>query len=182
MKNVEFVVTRKPFDLARRIASIAASKTPVAVDGRVVTLLQPVEVDHPREVRRRLEPVDPPLQEDRIRAEVDEPLAPDETLDHLLDLGVEQRLAPGDRDHRRAALLDRGERRLWGHALTEDLRRVLDLAATGTGEIAREERFELDDQRVLLAFRQPLTREIRRHEEVLSDRYGHQDSPACSWG
>ena len=64
---------------------------------------------------------------------------------------MEQRLPTGDRHDRRAALLDGPDGLLDGEALTKDLRRVLDLAAPGAGEVAGEQRLELDDERVLLA-------------------------------
>src|SRR3954470_7715451 len=48
--------------------------------------------------------------------------------------------AAGDRHHRRTRLVDRVERLLHGHALLQDLLRVLDLSAERAREIALEER------------------------------------------
>jgi hypothetical protein len=64
---------------------------------------------------------------------------------------VDQRLAAGDRDHRRAALLDRADGLVDGHPPSELVLGVLDLAASGALQIALEEGLELDDQRKSLA-------------------------------
>ncbi len=68
-----------------------------------------------------------------------------------MDVGVDQRLAAGDRDHRRAALLDRGDRVLDRHPPPQQLVGLLDLAAARAGEVALVERLELDEQREPLA-------------------------------
>ena len=67
------------------------------------------------------------------------------------DFLVQQRLAAGDRHHRRAALVDRlhalGDRQ----ALVQDLGRIVDLAAAGAGQVAAEQRLQHQHQRVALA-------------------------------
>ena len=69
--------------------------------------------------------------------------------DHV-DVGVDQRLAAGDRDHRRAALLDRGDRVLDRHPPAQQLVGLLDLAAARAREVALVQRLELDQQREAL--------------------------------
>ena len=54
-------------------------------------------------------------------------------------MGIEERLAAGDADDGGAALLDGGEALLDGEGALEDVRRVLDLAAAGAGEVAAQE-------------------------------------------
>ena len=118
----------------------------------VVPLAQAVDVDGEREVGRRLEVELVPALADEfgVRAQVDVLLALDELVDHDVDLRVHQRLTAGDRHHRRAALLDRGDGPLDRHALAQQVVRLLDLAAAVALEVAREQRLELDDQRELL--------------------------------
>ena len=152
LKNVEFVVTRKPRALSSRIAATASSNTPAWQTDASWLLAQAVDVDGEGEVGRRpeVEPVDPLAQQHGVRAQVDEALAGDERVDDLADLGVQERLAAGDRDHRGPALLDRPDRLLDADPSPEDVGGVLDLAAPGAGEVAGEQRLELDDQRELV--------------------------------
>ena len=91
------------------------------------------------------------LQQHGVGAQVDVDLAPHELGDHLVDVGVQQRLAAGDRHHRRAALLDRADDVLDRQPLAQDVGRVLDLPAARAREVAREQRLDLDDERVVLA-------------------------------
>ena len=64
---------------------------------------------------------------------------------------VDQRLAAGDRDDRRAAFLGGVERILDRDALVQDLVRIVDLAAAGAGEIAAEQRLQHQHERIALA-------------------------------
>jgi hypothetical protein len=130
-------------------------------------------VDGEGEARRRGEQVELAPQQHGVGAQVDEALAGDQLGDHLADVGVEQRLTTGDRHDRSAALLDGPDRLLDGEALTQDLRRVLDLAAPGAGEVAGEQRLELDDERVLLAPADSVPEHVGADSERLASRYGH---------
>ena len=129
-------------------------------DRLVVPLAQPVDVHHPAEVRRRLELVQVLGHKHRVGAEEDELLPLDQLLDDDLDLRVHQRLAAGDRDHRRVGLLDRRDRLLDGHPLLEDARRLLDLPAAIALEVAGEQRLKLDQQRELLIAGQLLLHQV----------------------
>ncbi len=64
---------------------------------------------------------------------------------------MDQRLATGDADHRRATFLDGVEALLRAKALVENVIRILDLAAAGAGEVAAEEGFKHQNQRIALA-------------------------------
>ena len=88
-------------------------------------------------------------------------LAFDQLVGDHVDLGVDQGLAAGDRDHRGAALLDRADRLLDRHPPAQLVLGVLDLAAARAGEVALEQRLELHDQRELLAFGQPLAHQVQ---------------------
>ena len=90
-----------------------------------------------------------------------------------MDLGVDQRLAAGDRDHRRPALLDRRDRLIDGHAAAQLVLGVLDLAAAGARQVALEQRLKLDDQRELLAFGQPLAHQVHAHARALFEAGSH---------
>ena len=134
------------------MAAIASSNTPSLAHRLVVPLPQAVDVHGEREVGRRLEvELVPALAHELgVGAQVDVLLALDQFVDHLVDLRVHQRLAAGDRHHRRAALLDRADRLLDRHALAQQVVRLLDLAAAVALEVAGEQRLQLDDQRELV--------------------------------
>src|ERR1700740_3621457 len=76
VKKVVFVVTRKPAACAALIAATALSK-----------------VHRPREVRAGLELVQLALQQESVRAQVHELLAPDQLCRDRVDLGVDERLS-----------------------------------------------------------------------------------------
>src|SRR5262249_6908126 len=126
---------------------------PVAADRLVVLLAQAVEMHAEREVPGRRE--DPGLQfflqENGVGAEIDVLVSRDQLHDQTTDVGIHERLAAGNRYHRRAALLDRGEALLDRQVLSQNLRRILDLAAARAGEIASEQRLEHEDERITLA-------------------------------
>src|SRR5258708_21781358 len=109
----------------------------------------------PDEERARLEAIELLLHQERVGAEIDELLARDDALDHLLDLAVEERLAAGDRHHRRAALVDRLEALLDPEALVPDGVGVVYFAAAGPGQVAAEQRLEAEAERVALAAPEP---------------------------
>ena len=79
-----------------------------ALDGRVVALLDPVEVDVQGEGGARGEEVELALEQDGVRAEVDELAALDQARRDAIDGRVDERLASGDADDGRAALLGGG--------------------------------------------------------------------------
>src|SRR5919204_2586050 len=149
---------------------------PLAAHGPVVPLAEPVEVDRPGEVGRGLEQVELALHLDRVGAQVDELLATNELAGDDVDLGMNQGLSTGDRDHRRAALLDRAERLVHGHPAAQHMVGVLDLAAARAGEVALVERLELDQQRELLPPAKPLAQEIGRGPNALPEGNRHLGS------
>ena len=167
------VKTRKPRAFASLIASIALSKTPCAADRLIVALAHAVEVNHPHEVDRRLEEMDLLLQQQRVGAEEDELLALDELLDDLRHLLVHERLAAGDRDHRRAALFDRRDALFHAQPLAQDLVGVLNLAAAGAREVALKQRLELEDERILLLAFELLAGDVFRDGDLLLEGHAH---------
>ncbi len=70
----------------------------------------------------------------RVGAEINVLLARDQAVDDFDDLRMQQWLAAGDGDHRRAALFHRGKTLFGGELLFENMRRILHLAATGAGQ------------------------------------------------
>src|SRR5213075_2972254 len=82
---------------------------PRLADRAIVVFLVAIEMDRPGEKRVGLELVDLFFEQQRVGAEIDEFLAGDDALDDLFDLAMEQRLAAGDDDDRRTALIDRLE-------------------------------------------------------------------------
>ena len=82
-------------------------------------------------------------------------------LDDLLDLSMQQRLAAGHDDHRRAALVGGGSALIDRQAGIQDLVGIVDLAAAGAGEVAAEQRLQHQNQRITLAPGQTLAQEIK---------------------
>src|SRR5207302_95867 len=78
------------------------------------------------------------------------------------DLRMHQRLTTGDGDHRRAALFHGGKTLFRREVFLEDVRGILDLAASGAGQVAAEERLQHEDERVALASRKLLLEHIAR--------------------
>ena len=85
---------------------------------------------------------------------------------------MQQRLAAGDRDHRRAALVDRLEALLDAEALVQDQVRVVDLAAAGAGEVAAEERLEHQHERIARVALEALGEDVAPDGELLTKRNG----------
>src|SRR6266540_4337451 len=108
---------------------------------------------------------------------------PLDELDHqLVDVGVHQRLAPGDAHDGSAALLHGLDALLDRQVLLEDLRGVLDLAAAGAGEVASEKRLEHEDQGVPLPAAELLLDHVARDRIHLGHRYAHLlKHPSCLW-
>src|SRR6185295_12981456 len=91
----------------------------------------------------------------------------------LADLLVNQRLATGDRHHRRAAFVGRVPAFLRRHAAVEDRVGVVDLAATDASEVAPEQRFQHQHQRIALPAKQLLLDQIAADTQFLEKRYCH---------
>ena len=64
---------------------------------------------------------------------------------------MHERLAARDADHRRSAFIDSAETLFGRELLLENMRRILNLAASRTGEVAAKERLQHQDQRVAFA-------------------------------
>ena len=150
-KSVVLVVTRKPRFTASLIAFERQVVSAFAADREIVVLVLAVHVDGERQILARLEEVDLFLEQQRVGAEVDVLLARDQAFDDLVDLRMHQRLAAGNGDHRRAALVDRAKALLGREVLLEHVRGILDLAAAGAGQVAAKQRLQHQHQRIALA-------------------------------
>ena len=146
----------------------------------VVMMLEAVEMHREEQIGRRLEQMQLLFQEQRIGAQRNEFLARHDAFDDVADLLVDQRLAARNGDHRRAAFVDGVEAFLDRKALVEDSVGIIDLAATETREIAAEQRFEHEDERVALASFQALPHHIGADDGLLSQRYTHGPDPLQS--
>ncbi len=90
------------------------------------------------------------FQQQRVGAEMTNflrAMMPAHDLRHFL---VQQRLAAGDRHHRRAAFVDRLQAFRDRQALVQDFGRIVDLAAAGAGQVAAEQRLQHQHQRIAL--------------------------------
>ena len=98
-------------------------------------------------------------------------LSGDRALHDLGKLLVQQGLAAGDDDDRRAAFVDRREAIGERQPLVENLVWIIDLAAARASEIAAEQRFEHQDERKALASGQALAHHIGADLRHLQNRY-----------
>ena len=147
----------------------------VAADGLVVVLLQPVHVHAEGEVARRLEGAlgQTLPEQEGVGAEIDKLFSLDQPLHQLADEGIHQRLAAGDADHGRAALVRGRQALLDGEVFLQDLRGVLDLAAAGAGEVASHQRLQHHHQGIPLPPQEFIRHHVARHGPRLRCRYGH---------
>ena len=167
-KTVQLTLTVKPLALAALIADDRLLEAAFHAHRLVVVLLEAVEMHGEEQIGRRLEQMQLLFQQQRVGAQRDELLARHDALDDLADLLVDQRLAAGDGNHRRAALVDRVEAFLHRQALVQDRVRIVDLAAAEAGQIAAEQRLQHQHQRVALAPGQPLLEYISADGRLLS--------------
>jgi hypothetical protein len=86
---------------------------------------------------------------------------------------MEERLSPRDRHHRRPTLIDRLEALLRREVRAENLRRMLDLSAAATGEIAPEEGLEHEHERVAMIATPPFAEYMPYDGDHLPDRNAH---------
>ncbi|MNT18286.1 hypothetical protein D3C72_1534770 [compost metagenome] len=131
-----------------------------------------VEVDRPHEVRARLVLVDLLLQQQRVGAQVDKALAGDDAAHDLGHVLVQQRLAAGDGHHGRAALVHGLQAFRHGQALVQDGVRIVDLAAAGAGEVAAEQGFQHQGERIALLPGEVLASNIGANAGDLQKRNG----------
>src|SRR5262252_7181413 len=124
-KSVVFVVTRKPRRIASLIPSVAISYPPS------------------RQTEKSWCSRCPSTCTENVRYLL--------AFNDLVDLGMHERLPAGDADDWRAAFIDRAKAFFRCELLLENMWRILDFAASGAGQIAAEEWFEHEDERIPLA-------------------------------
>ena len=122
----------------------------------VVMVFDAVEMHRKEQIGRRFEQMQLLLKQQRIGAKRNEFLARHDPFDDRADLFVDEGLAAGNGDHRRAALVDRVETFLHRKALVQNRIGIIDLAATDAGQIAAEQRFQHEHERVAFAAGEPL--------------------------
>jgi len=83
-----------------------------------------------------------------VRAQIDELAPRDDGRGDLRDFLVQKRLAAGDRHDRRAAFVDRLETFVDRESLIQDLVGIIDLAASRASEVAAEQRFQHQHERI----------------------------------
>src|SRR5271166_3924930 len=143
----------------------------------VVLFAVAIEMDRPGEISAGFEQLDFFLEQQRVGAEVNELLLRRnalDNLDNLVDLPVQQRFAPRDHHHRCTTFTDGPEAFIDAQALIEDGVRVVDLSATGAGEVAAEERLEHQNERIAPDTPQMLPDNIGSYSDRLVQRDRHR--------
>ncbi len=169
--SVVFVVTRKPRCQSSLHAFDGYVIAAFAADGKIVMFSFTVHVNREAEVFARLEEMQLLLQQQRIRAQINVLLARHQSLYDLLDLGMHERLAARNGHGRRAAFINGPEALLRRKLALQNVGRILDFAAAGTGEITPEQRLEHENKRIALPSGKSLLQDVGRHRPHL--RYGH---------
>ena len=134
-----------------------------AADGKIVVLFLSVHVNGEAQILAGLEQVQLFFQQQRIGAEIDIFLARHKAFDNFVDLGMHQRFAAGDGDHGRSAFVDGFEAGFRREIGFQDVGWVLDLAASGAGQVAAEQRLEHEHERIALASGQFLAQNVGGH-------------------
>jgi hypothetical protein len=119
-----------------------------------------IEVDRPGKHRIGFVLVDLLGEKQCVGAQDHVLLAIEEAAHDLRHIVVQQRFPTGDRDHRRAALVDGLHALIEAQTLVENLVRVVDLAASSAREIATEERLQHQHERIALGATEMLFRNI----------------------
>ncbi len=142
-------------------------------DRFVMRLPVAIEMDRPVEIAVGLEPVDLLLEQQRIGADGDVFAACDGALNDFGQFLVQQRLAAGDDEDRRAAFVERFQALIDRNAEIEDLVRIIDLAAAGASKIAAIKRLQHQHEREALAPHQLLLGDIGADLRHLQDGNTH---------
>src|ERR1051325_3992491 len=90
---------------------------------------------------------------------------------------VNQWFAASDRNNRSTTFFDRCNAFRRTHPPIENVFRIIDLAASGAGEITPEERLEHQHERIPLDTAETLVQDVSENSEALTQRNAH-DRPA----
>ena len=150
LNSVQLMVTRKPLLRASLIAATALSNTPSWHTDSSWRSPVAVQMDRESQIGRGPVLIDVLGEQDGVGAQIDEFLARHDAGDDLRHLLVDQRLAAGNRDHRRAALVDCAQCILDTDPFLQNLLRIVDLAAARASQIALEQRLQHENQRIAL--------------------------------
>jgi hypothetical protein len=134
-----------------------------AADGKIVMLLLAVHVNREAQIFAGLEQVQLLFEQQRVGAEINIFLARDQAFDNFVDFWMHQRFAAGDGDHGGSALIDGFEAIFRGQVGFQDVGRVLNLAASGTSQVAPKQRLQHEHERIALASGHLLAQDIGSH-------------------
>ena len=138
------------------------------VDGVVVMVFHAVQMDRKRQVGRRRKLIELLFKQQRIGAQIDELLAPDDAFDNGHDILVYQRFPPGDGNYRGAAFINRVQAFLGAEPLIEDIVFIVDLAAADTRQIAAEQGFQHQNEGVFFPAGEALAQDICADADFLN--------------
>ena len=133
-------------------------------------------MNRPCEERTWLVAVHPLFHQQRVGAQVHEAPLLDQSLDDLIHLRMQQRLATRDGYHGSAAVPRGVQAFIDAQAAVQQRVGVIDLAAAGAGEIAAEQRLQHQDQRIALHTAQVAADHIGADHSGLQQRNSHFSS------
>src|ERR1019366_8428747 len=149
-----------------------------ALDGQVVILPHAIQVDVEVEALIRREFADPLLDEHAVGAKVNMAVALQDARCQLADLRIHHGFAAADGNHRRAALIHRGQALLERHPLGDGGFVLAYAPAAGAGEVAGVQRLQHQDDGEALAdhgMRLPFLTGLRRQKAERVGRAGIAD-------
>ena len=126
----------------------------------VVHLLVAVEMDRPREERARLILRQLLVHQQRVGAQIDELFPRNDAANDFGQLFMEEWFATGDRNHRRAAFVDRVQGIFHRHVLVQDRIGIVDFSAAGASQVAPEQGLKHQHERIALAASQTLANNV----------------------
>jgi len=122
-----------------------------------------VHVYRETEILARFEKIELLFEQQGVCAEIDVLLARHQTIDNFFDLRVHQRLATGDGHRRNAAFFYRLEAFFRCQVALKNVCRILNFAAARARQIAAEQWFKHQHERVTFAASELLFEDISRY-------------------
>src|SRR5579872_407336 len=145
----------------------------LAANRKVVFLALSIKVNAEGQIFAGPEKMNFLLQQQRIRAQINVFPPRHQPLNNLRNLRMHQRFAARNRNHGRAALLNRAKTLLRRKIFFQNVRRILNLPATRASQIAAEQRLQHEYQWVLLATGELLPKHVGRNGPHLGYGYWH---------
>ena len=153
--------------------------TAFTADREIVVLAFAIDVHGKAEVFAGGEEIELFFEQESVGAEVDVLFTGDQAVDNFFDLRMHERLAAGDGDGGDTAFFDCFEALFGAEVALQDVGGILNFSAASAGQVAAEEGFEHQDERVAFASGELLLEDVGRHGEHLGSWSTHREGKDC---